>query len=56
MVRCANVVQLIRKTPLECVLMGFSCDSNRPPTSQAFAILIKSIIFANHIVAIVSSC
>ena len=37
-------------------LWGLLSDSNRPPTSQAFAILIKSIIFANQIVAIVSSC
>lgn len=29
-------------------------SSYRPPTSQAFAILIKSIIFANQIVAIVT--
>ena len=51
-----SVVHFNRKTPLEIVLAGFFSDSNRPPTSQAFAILIKSIIFANHIVAIVSSC
>ena len=51
-----DVVRKKQKTPLELSLAGFSRDSNRPPTSQAFAILIKSIIFANHIVAIVSSC
>ena len=43
------------KNPSRSTLEGFSRDSYRPPTSQAFAILIKSIIFANQIVAIVSS-
>lgn len=44
------------KNPARMRSSGVFSDSNRPPTSQAFAILIKSIIFANHIVAIVSSC
>ena len=51
-----DVVRKKQKTPLELSLAGLFSDSNRPPTSQAFAILIKSIIFANQIVAIVSSC
>ena len=49
---CATNV--LQKT-LPVVWEGVSRDSYRPPTSQAFAISIKSIIFANQIVALVGS-
>ena len=49
------MVRFNRKTPLECIPMGFSRDSYRIFIIKAFAILVKCITFVYQIVTVVNS-